>query len=318
MKLNTYHKIKKQPKKAKKQSKPKYDTKLFKKSSDYTNDDKYELTNTLVEFSKLRYGIISSCDCDYIDIISEVININNSWEEIILKLLYMTINNYPDRYMELLSSENVLNQNFSVDDTYGKYAISKNQYKAYKIYDLNIYLEAIFDNKNIYNAIAGLLKINNIPYKTIKFHLVNKDPDIKNGVSALLESSTEVGIKDCEEYLNNNEFIEGIIIKDKFNNLHRMDVALVVFCTYILDNFGNEMIENMLSVGNTGILLPGDSIEIPSSYIGATNYSVYSDLQTEDILEFILTNAEVAGIDADNIKLIFKVKKKNKHEWEVD
>ena len=44
MKLNTYHKIKKQPKKAKKQSKPKYDTKLFKKSN-YRKKKSIELFN---------------------------------------------------------------------------------------------------------------------------------------------------------------------------------------------------------------------------------------------------------------------------------
>ena len=315
MKLKTSYKSKKSTaKKLSKQKLNKKEQKLYELSRNYMDESPSRITNVALDFTKMYYGIIKSCKCDAIIMDDGTITISNSWEEVILKLLYLGIMNNPNNFRELLIEYNIDNQEISVDKMYGKYTFENEQYKAYKIYNTEYYLEAIFNFKNEFNIIAGLLKLNKIPYKNIKFHIINTNTNIRSNIDDIVKRSIKVDVKDIEKHVDAGEEIEAIQVNNDIIPVTRFDVALVAICKYIYDNLGRDALDNTQYVGNTGITVEEDNIELPCTSISDSGYKVYSDLQTDDVIEFLIVNSEKLSI---GISFMFKVYDET-HEWEIN
>lgn len=290
-------------------------------SKNYADTSEYKHDNVTVDLTKLTYGMIDSCDVDYIVVPEGTVDLKGSWLQLLLFMIHNLITNYPDSFTQLLGDNEVTSQFFCIDKVYGKYTFDKEQYKAYKIFDSGYYLEAIFTSDVIFRAILGLTKSLGISLDEIQFHLRNKKfKDIDLNFNLLEDTETVVNINEVSSMLKQGIHMISIDILGVSTRVHRIDVALVVFCNWIYENYG---IDKLISIGknkNTGISVGSNKEDIPSTAIKDSGAFVYTDGNEEDIVAFILNSLDKLEIGYDKIKFKFRALKKKEElkEWECE
>lgn len=293
-------------------------------SKNYMDDSDYNGDNVDLDLTQMRYGIIRCCDVDSVQISEGTIDIKNSWIELLLIMLDTVICNNDSNLDTTLEEYNITNMFFCVDKVYGKYNFEQEQYqyKAYKIFNTDYYLEIVELSEVIFNALVGLTKCLDIPLNGIKFHLKNKVyKDSKLSFDILEETETIVTIDELEDNYKDGVFITLMKIFDDTIQLHRLDVALIAFCNKIYDEYGIIKLASLPRYNSTGVILNNtDNTNSNIVKIRDSEVSVYTDNDKSGIIKFIHDSMIMLDIDTDNVKFKLKyLKSKDKlKEWEVE
>jgi len=301
----------------------------------YNSTSPYNVRRATIDLTKLTYGIIDSCELTSINMMDGQISLSNSWIELLLIMIDALIENKPDNFIELLSMHNVTNQWFCIDKYYGKYTFEYENPKVYNIYNSGYYLEAIFNNSNIFHAIIGLTRC--LGYQLNEIQLNIRNPKIDKNINeiefnpTMLE--TEESIVDIDgvySMLKSGIHLVGMQILGSNAKVHRIDVALMLFCNWIYDNYGISRFSTIKNIGNTGISLEctsedeenenGNKNQVQYEQIRNSGIYVYTDLNNEDIIKFIKNTLKSLNMDKSQLKFKFRaLKEKNKlKEWEIE
>lgn len=321
MRLNTKHKQKltktEKTKKANREKKSKGPKLLenYKSMNSYNNDA------ITLPITKMTYGLISQFDLVELVTSDGVISMQYSWLQCILVMLDTVITNNPNKFKELLSEYEVTNQCFMVDSLYGKYSMDDN-YKAYKIFDKDYYLETTLTPGVIFDAIVGLIKSLELPLDAIQFHMINKAyKDLNTRFSNVTSEETILNLKDSKKLVKKKTHLEFISVLDEKAVVHRIDVALLAFCNIIYDKFGMQKMLMLPKLESTGITIFDPEEPNPNVMpIRGSMVAVYSDGDALGIYEFMMESSKILGFKDDDIKLKFRILNINepRHEWEVD
>lgn len=291
-------------------------------AKNYTDDSSYDGDNVMLDMTQMRYGVISSCDADYVVTNEGTIELKDSWLEFILISLYNVINNNKTTFQKLFEENEVTNMYFVVDKVYGKYVFDEQQYKAYNIYDTGYYLELISTSEVLFKAIVGLIKCMGVPLDQIKFHLKNKM--FKD--ETLVFNNTEVdevivNIDDLDKALSDGGFISAVDMNGTIVNAHRLDVAFVAIVNILYDNYGALRLYSIPSSESTGIkeFEEGDELNSNVMQIRDSDIALYTDGNDKEIIKFISISMTILEIPKNNIR--FKIrrnrKESEKKEWEI-
>lgn len=319
MRLQIKRKVKKSTKKVKKETYKKdlevVLNKNYKDESDYTQDD------VVMELSKLRYGIINCCDIDKVVMADGNIEITQGWVEFILIMLDALIERHPKDFGKLLQKYQVTNQLFCVDTLYGKYSFdAEYQYKAFKIYNSGYYLEAVLNSETIFNAVIGLANALDYQLGDIKVHLINKKyPTVKLNFDTLVDKEEIVDIYSIDSYLKDGIHLVSVDLDGEEVKLHRIDVALAVYCNWLSRNYSKDELLAIDKVGNTYITINNN--EVSNAYaLENKELAITTDCNTEDIVEFIKKSIEQLELRKDILRFKFRLLKKKDElkEWEID
>ena len=302
-----------------KQKKIDKEKKEYKLNSDYMDNSEFNLSNVSLTVNKLTYGIIRCCNVKSITIGEDVINIENSWVELLILLIDNLIDNYEDWRQRLIDND-VQSQTFQINEAYGKIDL-RYKYEVYKIYDKDLYLEAVFSENNIYRALIGLMKASDIKPSQVSVYLSNKN-FIETELNYEKVHKDEFiynihQVDDIINILNNKGHIMSVQIGDEIARVHSIIQLFGGFITSIKDR-EKELInkdtqeKHVSSVNNTGFVfeMTKGCMQVPES-----NIIVTTDGNEKDILEFI-------GRVSDKLELPIKLKIRQlsleKKEWEVD
>jgi hypothetical protein len=291
--------------------------------NDYMDNSACEHDNIALDITKMKYGTISSCDCDAIITADGTINVKNSWLEVLLIMLDTIITNNPDSFGKLFEENEVTSMFFVVDKVYGKYSFDKLQYKAYKIFDSGYYLEYVNTSEVVFKALVGCIKCMGLPLDQIQFHLRNKVySNLNLRFDILEETESIVTVDELPDMLKAGIHMTSINILGEIIEVHRIDVALVAFCNVIFDKYGILKMSMIPSSQSTGvkILEDGDELNHNIMSIRESELGVYTDGDSVRIVEFIRNALEYLEIDKQQVKFKFKaLKEKSKlKEWEID
>lgn len=321
MRLQTVHKkakgkTEKQKKidKEKKSSGPKI-------NSNYFSTKPYKPNHGDVDLTKLTYGIISSCELQSVTTSDGVMQLTGSWTEFILIMLDALISNKPDTFKQLLSDNNVANQSFCVDTMYGKYPLSGEIPKVYSIYHSGYYLEAIFNDKNIFYAIIGLSKSLGYALNDITLHLRNLSYiDIDLNFDLLAEEESVVDLDHITPMLSQGIHLVSMSILGVTTRLHRLDVALLMFCNWVYENFGIASLMKLKPSGGTGIGIGEFVDDVACQSIHGSEVYVYTDEENESIINFLKQALITLKIDKKQVLFKFRAlkAKESLKEWEVE
>lgn len=307
------------------------------KISKYYNDMKeFKADSAEIDLTKLTYGIINSCDVNYIRLkveiedeetkqvktSEEIINIEQSWIELVLFMISNVIENYSDNFLQILGDNGVTNQTFSIDTMYGKYSFDKDKdYKVYKIYNTKYYLEAIINESNLFSAIIGLSKISGIALDEFKIGIENKKyKEVKLNFDILEDTESIVKISGVAPMLKQGIHLVGISIMGVNAEVHRMDVALYVFCSWLYKSFGESNLLTLPMCNETGISLNLGDLNNKCEPIRNSNYCVCTDGNNDDIIRFIKNSMNKLDIGEEHVKFKFRALKKKEElkEWELE
>jgi hypothetical protein len=294
-------------------------------SKDYFNMDPFKLDRGTVDLTKLRYGMIESCDLLSVTTMEGVIELKGSWLELVMTMMATVIDGKPDEFMRDFTNYEVTNQTFLVDKIYGKYTFdSKEQYKVYNIYNTGYYLEAIINSKNIFSAIVGLCKIIGITFDNIQFNIqkigIN---EVKLNFDSLEETESIVNINGVTDKLKVGIHLVGIQILNVNTIVHRMDMALLVFCNWVYDTYGEDTLSKLISNSSTGIQQKGNNENIEEfmyQTIKNSSIQVYTNGDTDGIIKFIRDNIQQTGLNTEQVRFKFRALKQKAElkEWEVE
>ena len=290
----------------------------------YKDDSHYIYDNLELDICQMRYGIIGSCNVEYLILPDGTIELKGSWIEALLIMIDTVITNNPTTFRQLFEKNGVTSQTFSIDTTYGKYNFEGLDYKAYKIYNSGYYLEAIFSDENIFEALVGLIKCLDMALTDVKFHIknkYNKEQDLN--FTELEDTEAVVGIHEVENYVNRGIHLVGVDIVGSMTRIHRLDVALLAICNWVYESYGTDGLKKLVRQSNeckTGISRQGALIEKEAMPIKDSGYCVYTDLSTHSICEFISFLMNKLNIGNDKLRFKFRALKKSNelHEWELD
>ncbi|MBO5386847.1 MAG: hypothetical protein J6A59_01710 [Lachnospiraceae bacterium] len=289
-------------------------------SKDYMNRTEYKHDNVQLDLTKLKYGIIESCDVDAVILPEGTIQLKGSWLELLIVMLDTLYNRDRDNFIQNLGLYEITNQFFCVDKIYGKYSFDTEQYKAYKIYDSGYYLETVLTSDNIFNALIGLCKSLGIRIDEFKIHLRNKKyKNLDINFSTLEEKEVIVSIDGVEENLKDGIHMVAIDILGVITRIHRLDVALVAICKWAYDNYGEDKLSAVGNYNNTGICKMNAVDDRDYTPISNSSLCVYSDNNRIDMINFIKLVMNKLDIGKDKIKFKFRALKVEKElkEWEV-
>lgn len=334
MRLKTYYKTKKPTQTKKKQTSKdkkleKEKQKLFKLSNNYADDSEYTNTNVDIDLTRLRYGMISSCELTQVSLEDGVIQLEKSWIQFIILMIHTIMENNPDRFMDILGENEITNMDLSVDTTYGKVTFVGKKYSVYTIYDTGYYIEIRETADVIFKAIAKLVKCLEIPYNSIKFHLKNKkdNGEVLN-FNELKQAEYIVTIENVQENLRHGIHLVEIEFFGKKAPVHRLDVALLVFCNIIYDEVGYVIIKDLLvddeeykQIDTKLVSLENkvDKNEIYTEQLKDTDILIMTNREPNSILEFMTTTLFKLHINSE--ELLFKFRALELHqakEWEVE
>ena len=321
MKLNVKHKSKltKTPKQKKKtEEKKKKGPKL---SKNYKDTSDFICDKASIDMTQMKYGVISSCTLIAVELEDGIINLDNSWLEIILIMLSKLIEDKGDKAVQLLADNEVTNQFIYIDKVYGKYTFDSQQYKAYKIFNTGYYLEAIFTVENIFNVIYGLLKLLDIPLDKIQFIVVNKkNKEEKLNFDCLEDIEYIVELENVASNIKSGIHLVEISVDDEIVRVHILDAALVAICNYLYDHISEDKLVSKLgnlNTGKTGICRIDDAEDKQYVRLKQSSLVVYTDNESESIVEFLKEIKELFSI---NIRFKFRALKDKSElkEWEVE
>jgi hypothetical protein len=105
-------------------------------------------------------------------------------------------------------------------------------------------------------------------------------------------------------------------IIDEVVSVHRLDVALVVFCNKIFDEYGVFRLSTLPKYNSTGVktLEEGDELNNNIVQIRESDVGVYTDGDTDEIIQFISDSMQLLEINNEDIKFKFKALKEK--DWE--
>lgn len=274
------------------------------------------------DLTQLTYGMIDNCDLISVYTEDGTIELTGSWIELIISMMDTIISDNPDKFREIFMENEVTSPEMNVDSTYGKYVFdSREQYKVYSIYNSGYYLEAIFNNSNIFSAIVGLTKALRIPLNLIKFNMVLKGADLsKLGTDIIEDTSRQVDVDDINIVARNGVFLRKVSILGIDVDVRRLDVALFIVLKIISKVYGDTLFDDLQTVGNTGICKESDCIEDKYEKIDNTDYVVYTDGNVNDITDMLIQIRNALALDSDQFNFtIMTLKKKSElKEYEVD
>lgn len=281
----------------------------------YFDSSPLKLSRGDITLKQLRLGTILSHDLKAVVVDCDTIELKSSWVEFILIMLSQLIET-KDNFKDILGKFQITNQNFYVEKVYGNYSFDTQGYTVYKIYDTGYYLEAKLNERSIFLAIAKLIRALELNPKSIKFRVVSKkitkEDIIKESVNYRVES---VNIEDAYERFEKNENITYIKINKQTEKVNRLDVALLIMCNVIYDEYGINRLTSIQNTEQTGICLVTSSIEYPKARIKDSLLHVYTTGDYESILEFMQNTEDLLDL---HIEFGFKARNQIKHEWEVD
>lgn len=323
MRLNTqYYEKKKNTSKSNKKKKS-TKNKGPKLLVNYSDMSEYNIESSEVDLTQLRYGMIESCNVKAICLDDEYIDINNSWIGLLMLMIQALMERNLDNFVEQLGNYEITNQFFCVDKVYGKYTFSGSNYKAYKIGDTEYYLESTFETPYIFSALVGLTQALDIKINKIKFVLKNKNVvDFSQNFNLLSETEEIVDITHVKDKLKSGIHMVAVEILGVKTAAHRIDVVLYLFCNWVFENYGQLTTLSLSRVNNTGINLdtiPKGTKATPLINSGGA-IQVFTDSNSDDIVDFIILNMKKLNMDKDNVKIKFRSLKDKKDikEYEVD
>lgn len=291
-------------------------------NSNYSSTEVPNLAMVSIDATKLNYGYLEKFTLHSVEVNGEHIELKDSWIGFIVLLLSYLIDNEHDTFRDKLIQNNVTSQHFIVDKMYGVCTFDKRtDTMVYNIYDTGYYLEAIFNNSNIFSAIIGLLKCMDITLDSIQFNLKNLDyKDIELNFDQLEEEESVVTINGVSSMLKDGIHMVAIQILDVTTKVHRLDVALVVFCNWAYDTYGQLKLLSLPESSSTGICLESNKEGKLCTPLRGSMMSVYTDGDTEGIIKFIKESMKKLEIGEDKVKFKFRaLKAKDKlKEWEVE
>ncbi len=320
MRLNVKHKQKLTATEKTKKARAEKKSKGPKLMHEYKSLEPYNVEAVIIPITKMRYGTILSCDLLALNTPEGAINMQYGWLQCLLIMLDTVMVNNPNTFEELFGKNEVTNQFFIVDKMYGKYSLDDN-YKAYKIFDSEYYLESTMTPGVIFNALVGLIKCLELPLDGIQFHIMNKDyRDLNKRFSNVTDEELIINFEDAYKLLKKGTHLEYINILDEVVGVHRLDVALLAFCNIVYDKFGIQKLMMLPSNESTGITMVDP--EEPNPHImpiRGSMVAVYTDGDTQGIYKFMKETSNTLGLKPDDIKFKFKMLAlKERHPWDVD
>ena len=353
MKLKTVHKEKKVESSQTKKKRQSKSDKANKLSSNFNSLTPFKYKSGRIEVGKLTYGIIDSCELKSVETMDGLIELDGSWTEFILIMLDALISRKPDSFNHELTENKITNQWFMVDKYYGKYDFDHEQAKVYRIYNSGYYLEAVFNDENIFFAVVGLLKSLGYSYNEVSFNIKNIAMSMNDNTEDETEKPVDLNIVVLdEEYETANlsnvlrKLKPGILMVGMELNgvrmkVHRIDVALKLFCEWVASVYNANPLLHTNAVGRTGVCISEDLYfadeadfreDTGSNETGDSQGKVYfeqlvsgmlyvyTDLNQKDIVEYMRNVAKAIELKKDDCIFIFKYLKQSKRlkEWEVE
>lgn len=318
-------------KKASKKKENKNDPYLHKNYSDITELKLVEIEQTI---NKLKYAHVLYYNLDSVEVDNSIIKLDNGWIELIMLMLDTVRVNNENNFINYLMENKVTTQSFCVDTKYGRYNFEVDNYRAFKLYNSEYYVEAIFNVENIFHTIVRLAKCMGIAPEKIKFKMINKEYSIERlELIQLEEESIQVNIKDSLNYFKRGIYLMNIKIsnsiqelfeeKDSVNvKIHNIQSMLYIVINYFYDTYKEEGLKKLTNLkGDTYVSVRNDDDnDKPCRKIKNSDYYIYTDCEPKSTLLFIERAMSLLGMDRNDIILYFKrlKTKEEKKEWEVD
>lgn len=300
-------------KQQKKETKEK-SSKKIKINKDYKNTKPFKVDKADIDLTKLKYGAIESHELTGIITPDGYLEINDSWIGLIILLLNYLITEYAENFRDILISNDIASQTFCIDKIYGKYNFEKDrQFKVYNIYETGYYLEAIFDTHNIFEAITKLVYALNMDFKEIKLCIQRKGyKEVKLNYGELETHEEIVTIDNLSDKLTSCYKLTSISILTSNTSVQRLDIALVIFCTWVLNEYGRDELLKLPKNKETGITAVDTGIHENITSLKNGLVYVYTDNNIESIINFLKTSMQKLNISKEQIK--FKLRALRKKE----
>lgn len=297
-------------------------SKTPKMSIEYRNMEPYNLDKGTIDLTKLRFGIIDSCDLLSVRTMDGVITLKDSWLELVIMMLSNVIENNPNNFVELFTDYGVTNQTFIVDKVYGQYSFdSKLQSKVYNIYNSGYYLEAVLSNSNLFFAIIGLTRCMGLTLDKIELNIQKKGyKEVELNYTELEDNEFIADLDDAASVIADGVHLVSIKLLNETTRVHRIDIALVAFCNWLYDSYGEMTLMSLPRTPGTGICLKGTMEDTMYTPLKSGMLGVYTDGDINGIIEFMKQAVDDIGLDRDAVEFKFRALKKKEElkEWEVD
>lgn len=230
----------------------------------------------------------------------------NSWVRLLLLMLSTIHANHPDNFVDYLMEKDITSQEFCVDTKYGKYTFDEVNYKAFKIFNTNFYLEARFTFDIIYKAFTSMLDLLGMNRKETSVQLMNNVFNTNDKVIYELEQYCQVhaNVQDALSRMNKNSNIKGVKILGVGADIASDSMIPVVFLNVLKTNYKDnieEVFDNLCKIGKTKVLKePSENTKEKCHIISIGNnkkYYLYSDGEKESIFRFLITSMNNLKID---------------------
>lgn len=255
--------------------------------------------------SKMTYGFIQSHDLKYIVTTEGRIDFRDSWIEFILYMMYSLIKAYPDTYKDLFRRNNVTTSALLLDKTYGTVKLDgKEQYRVFKLYDTDLYVESRFEAPEVFEAVAGLIKIYSGEYNTVFLGI--EDKTLKKNLIDFenLDSNEKAySVDEVLPALEDGYIITEIEIHNERLKITELDGVLYIFCKWVYDNFSDTGIKKLPKNKYVGVTLSINREDVDYNNLIKTSYYIYTNHDNRDIINFIRKSIEVLKLDKNTIML---------------
>ena len=249
----------------------------------------YRAVRAHIKLSRLTYGIIDGHEVEYIRVGDERIDIKESWIELILFMTANVMENNPKDFLSVLSKNNVTSNSFTLSKSYGKISFDRDrQYKVYKVYNTNYFVEAVFDIPNIFQLVSGLIKICSLTNEEIELGIVSKEWIEKKIDFNVLGEKESIGGPESLALMKKAgmQLIE-IQMFDERVGIQSIGSVLWVLCVMIHKKFGDDGIEKLPKYKSTGVSKKNDRDDVRYMQLPESEYFVYTDLEHKGIEKFI-------------------------------
>ena len=326
MKLTLQSKKKKSSTKKKAETKKEEKKKVSKKDLYYldTNELPKNFSRQYITVDRLCYKHIIYCDVLSIKLGDEEVELVsneeikkkidgenlelNSWARLLLLMLSTIHANHPDNFVEYLMDKDITNQEFCVDNKYGKYTFDSVNYKAFKIFNTNFYLEALFKFDVIYRAIIKMFDVLGMDKSQTTVQLINNKFNSNDKIIYELEKKCQVhaNIKEAQSRMNKNSSISGVKILGIGADITYDSMIPIVFLNILKSKYKDseeDIFNKMCKIGKTKLL--SEQADTNESYHKIKSnkgkeYYLYSDGNLESIVRFIITSMNNLKIDLND------------------
>lgn len=295
--------------------------KKFKESLDYMDTTFVNVKNVLKSLSDLTYGDIMSCEVSYVIVDQAKIELKNSWSELILVMIDTVRVNHEDDFLDYVTVNGITDSFTCIGKTFGKYSFD-DTFHAYKLYDSDYYVEALFDTANIYRLLTTLAKCCKIEFKQMSLMLINNNVESLSAEEKVVFNSSDiVNIIDYRDAYKTGTFLNGVIINGRLTTLHRAEALLVLFCTFLNKRYTDKIFEKLDHEMDTCVVSKSD-VNDDGLYqqIGDSDWYIKSNLNMSSALEFICDACNKLKLTSGQVEVCFKklVDKDTVKEWEVE